>query len=139
MAKPDRCEKWPKDIVGTKLAMFESTVVLCRSDAEWNQAVSYLQGKPISQIDPIQLAGKNAGQATYYAKNDRKGTMFIAGVFDGKRRTLLHELGHVVFDICGYYGIPTKAGDANEFYCYLIEHLFSELEPFLIKNATPTA
>lgn len=139
MTKRERVSRWPKNAIGTKLEQFNSTVVLLRSREEWNCAVSYLQGKPISQIEATHLAGDYAGLATYYAKSDRAKTMFLAGVFDGKRRTLLHELDHVTFDICGYYGIPTKAGDPNEFHCYMLEFLFSELEKYVIPNATPTA
>lgn len=141
MAKQERPEKWPKNAIGNKLQMFDSTVVLVRSCDEWNQAVSYLLGKPINALEPKQIAHpeKYSGLQNYYTKSDRKGTIFLVGIFDGKRRTLLHELDHAVFDICSYYGIPARDGEANEFHCYLLEYLFSEFEPFLSKNATPTA
>lgn len=140
MALKDRIRPWPKSAIGSRLQMFDGTVVLCRKREEWDAAVSYILSKPISQIDSKRLADPhNAGQCTYYHKMDGKGTMFLIGVFDAKSRTLLHELSHATFDICGYYGVPTNAGEANEFFCYLLEYLFSEFEPFLTKNATPTA
>lgn len=144
MAKRSRPEKWPKDAIGTRLAQFGSTVVLVRSRADWDAAVSNILQAPLSEIDPNKLSGSpndSVGMCTYYSRTDRKETMFLIGVFDGKIATLVHELAHVTFDICGYYGIPTKAGEANEFYAYTLDFLFSELNKYLFKvnDATSTA
>lgn len=132
--KRAKIEAWPKNAIGTKLAMFESTIVLIRSQKEWNAATSFLTGKPLNALDPTRLATDAfCGLSTYYGKSDRKETIFMLGVFDGRKRTFVHELGHIVFDICAYYNIPTEKGQANEVFCYLIEHLYAELEKYVKK------
>lgn len=135
MKKP-KAEKWPKRAIGHKLDMFQSTVVLVRSYEEWNAAASHLKGVPLDQINPKRLYSAKrpmAGAATWYGSSDRLQTIFMVGVFDGRLRTLIHELTHAVFHICDYYGIPTNSGDTNEFFCYLLEHLTHEFKKYCKK------
>jgi len=114
------------DRIVLDLPMFGGRVMLVRTYSEWNAAVTELKGDDASHN--LIEEDSHLGCEVRIAKSDTCPiTTFLVGVYDGTRRTLLHELSHATFDICGYYGIPTDAGDANEFYAYCIEHLFHNL------------
>jgi hypothetical protein len=114
------------------LQMFEGTVAVVKSIDDWNAFVCLHHGKQREQL-PERLFVDDDCQAVGYecrlAKTEHGPTTFLIGVFDGRIRTFVHELAHVVFDICGYYQIPAREDEANEFYCYCYDFLFDRFQP----------
>lgn len=116
------------------LRLFEGRVTLVKSMDAWNEYVCSHHGKKREELSDrlfISESDNIVGMEARLARSDETNapTTFLIGVFDDRIRTFVHELAHAVFDICGYYGIPTEAGEANEFFCYTYDFLFDHFQP----------
>lgn len=74
-------------------------------------------------------SGHGAG-VTSYSHNRRR---MVIGIFDGRLRTVVHELGHATFNVLDFIGQPVDA-EHSEAYCYLQDHLFNQAYEWLKKK-----
>lgn len=65
-----------------------------------------------------------SGITEYVVPKGTKNGIYLLGVFDGRRTTLVHELTHMLIMTFSHYGmyIPDSNGEA---FCYQLDHVFS--------------
>lgn len=112
--------KWPK-VFEFFVPIYGGRVVLIRSLKVWTQCVDYLAG-PRKEMP----AGYGGAHQHFVAPGS---SVYLVGVFDGRKTTLVHELAHCAFAVMDHVGIPVAPDCRNEAYCYLLDTLFEKLEP----------
>jgi hypothetical protein len=112
--------KWPK-ITEFIVPIYGGRVALVKSLKVWKQCVDYLAG-PGKEMP----TGCGGAHQHFTAPGS---SVYLVGVFDGRKSTLVHELAHCTFSVMDHVGIPTPPDEKNEAYCYLLDALFEKLEP----------
>lgn len=120
--------KWPK-LPHVEVPLYGGRVHVARTRQEYQQATAYLKAVPMSDARIRRMAGLTGE----FIGNDGD-RLYLIGIFDGTARTLVHELGHVVFSILDTAGVPTGKGK-REAFCYLQDFLYGAIVPAIRKGA----
>ncbi|WKZ86328.1 hypothetical protein N5B55_05080 [Ralstonia pickettii] len=123
-------KKWPR-LVTVDVPLFSGRVCVTTSRADYEAAARYLGDCGEELQEAIWGA---LGLTSTYAHLETGEPMHLVGVFDGKPRTLVHELAHVAFDVLDRVGQETDRG-GRETFCYLQDYLFERFESVLLTPA----
>lgn len=103
-----------------KLEIFNSNLVLVTKKESFEEFVKSLE------IDYEEhFGGMNClGLFTTLSNKELSKTYYVICIFDDSKQTLVHECCHASFIILGDKGVPTKAGKANETFCYMTDFIY---------------
>lgn len=131
MAKLVNQKTLPKPKTIIDLGPFEDVqLALYTTKTDWSKAYCYYQKIPFAE----QCENFLGCTSSLNDKHSKKAkAVYLVGVFDGRRQTLVHELAHAIIMLFTHYGI--KHGDSNgEAFCYQFDNVFGACAPFFRKN-----
>lgn len=129
-----RRTKWPR-LASVAVPLFSGQVYVTTSRADFEAAARCLGDCGEELQEAIWGA---LGLTSSYAHQETGEPLHLVGVFDGKPRTLVHELAHVTFDVLDRVGQETDRG-GRETFCYLQDYLFEKFESVLLTPAEEPA
>ncbi|WP_157685932.1 hypothetical protein [Robbsia andropogonis] len=114
--------KWPK-LFEREIPIYGGRVVFVPSIDKWKECASFLIGGENFEIPN--------GSGAHQQFLSEKESVYLVGVFDKSRRTLVHEIAHCSFRVLWHAGVEVSPDGRNEAYCYLLDTLYEILEPGL--------
>lgn len=115
---------WPEKAIWHRAELYGQPVCFVQTEEDYRDALAYYGIK-------AKLT-KVFGRSQWCVSNtDPTVAFFMVGVFDGRNSTLVHELAHCCFFLLEHVGVPVKRGQANESFCYLLDHLYDAFAPHL--------
>ena len=99
------------------MPVYSGRVVLCVTRDAWQRTQ-----RQIDDSEYKNIAGVH-GLSTRLYDTDKDESVYLIGVFDGRDRTLVHELAHTCFEMLTYSGVPISRRN-DEAFAYLMDSLY---------------
>lgn len=111
----DQAKEWPESVKHVYVPIYGQNVYLIDNQEDLKKCLEYLGTE--------EVITACAGLSMTYEHADGE-TLQLLCVFDNNPFTLVHEVGHVTFNILRDVGVDLSG--SNEAYCYLLGYLYSE-------------
>ena len=109
-----------------RVPIYGGQLLLCTQRDEYTKArARYEEDDGESLKDCFGISEKCADK--------KQRVVYLIGVFEGGKQTLVHELAHTTFEILRHASVPISAR-SDEAFAYLIDCLYEKCAPFVTEE-----